>query len=86
MTTDQDAHAERAIAYLAREVRKICPPSLLADEVKWATDRITAMREEHWKCIPPPPNVLAARETGSPPTDEFKAAKAAIAPKETHSE
>lgn len=80
--TDQDKAAERAIEYLAREVRKICPPSLLADPTKWATDRITAMRNEHWKCIPPPPNVLAAREAGTPPNEDWTAAKAAITRKD----
>lgn len=58
--TDQDTHAEHAIEYLAREVRKICPPSLLADPVKWAADRIADMRAEHWRCVPPDPKLARA--------------------------
>jgi hypothetical protein len=82
--TDQDAQAERLIQWLARQVREICPPSLLADEHAWATRIVAAMREEHWKCIPPPRPVELARHAGDPPNDEFQAAKAAITRKEDH--
>lgn len=84
--TDQDAAAEHAINWLARQVRQICPPSLLADPHAWATRIVTAMREEHWKCIPPPPPVAAARREGTPPTPEFEAAKAAITRKDDHTD
>lgn len=69
--TDQDRHAERAIAYLAREVRKVCPPSLLADPTKWAADRIAAMRVEHWRCMPPDPKLTRALGSGdgAPPEE-----------------
>jgi hypothetical protein len=81
-TTDQDAQAERLIEWLARQVRKICPPSLLADEHAWSRRIVTAMREEHWKCVIPSPTVITARREGDPPTKEFLAAKAAITRKE----
>ena len=82
--TDQDAQAERLIQWLARQVREICPPSLLADEHAWARRIVTAMREEHWKCIPPARPVELARHAGTPPTAEFEAAKAAITRKDDH--
>jgi hypothetical protein len=81
--TDQDEAAERAAKELAR---RLGPVTTLRDPYAAGMDFMAWLQSQHWRCIPPPPNVLAAREAGSPPTDEFKAAKAAIAPKETHSE
>lgn len=76
--TDQDAAAERAAQELAKRLRPLVPPPLLLDSLTFARAFIAAMRAEHWKCIPPPPNVLTARREGSPPTDEFRAIKAAL--------
>ena len=86
--TDQDAQAERLIQWLARQVREICPASLLADEHAWSRRIVAAMREEHWKCIPPARDVLAARREGTPPAahaSELEAArKACESASETH--
>jgi hypothetical protein len=82
MTTDQDEAAEKAIEWLARQVREVCPPSLLADEHAWAHRIVTAMREEHWKCVIPSQTVITARREGDPPNETYEAAKAAITRKE----
>jgi hypothetical protein len=82
MTTDQDAQAERLIEWLAKQVREICPPSLLADEHAWATRIVTAMREEHWRCVIPSRTVITARREGTPPdahATELEAAREAFA-------
>ena len=78
--TDQDEAAERAIAWLAGEARKICPPSLLADPVRWATARITELRNEYWRCMPPDPKLTRAVGGGGgvPPeahADELEAVR-----------
>jgi hypothetical protein len=81
---DQDEAADRATAELERRLRMVVPPSLLADPHAFAAAFVRWQQAGHWRCIPPPPNVLTARREGDPPTEEFLAAKAAITRKEDH--
>lgn len=82
--TDQDEAAEKSARELERRLRMILPPSLLADAYAFAAAFKRWEIERHWRCIPPAPNVLTARQQGDPPTEEFLAAKAAITRKEDH--
>lgn len=83
--TDQDAAAERAALYLARLIREHVPESLWADPLTFARRYWAEAREHgHWRCVPPDPKLTRAIGSGdgTPPTDEFKAVKAAITRKD----
>jgi hypothetical protein len=73
--TDQDEAADR----FARHIDLLLTP-YVPDVSRWGLARriVADARAEHWKCIPPPKPVALAREPGTPPTDEFKAIKAAL--------
>jgi hypothetical protein len=77
--TDQDEAATRFTHYIDRILTPFVP-----DASRWsvACQIVQAARDEHWRCVPPAPNVLDARRAGDPPTPEFLAAKAAITRKE----
>ena len=72
---DQDEAAERAACELALRVKGI---SSIADPLAFARAFIADMRAEHWRCMPPAPNILAVRREGEPPTDDYRAARAAL--------
>lgn len=73
--TDQDEAAAQFTRYIDRILTPYVP-----DVSRWGLARqiVQAARDEHWRCVPPAPNVLTARREGDPPTEEFLAAKAAI--------
>lgn len=83
--TDQDEAAEQAARYLAKCIRGRVPESLWADPLTFAREYWTEARTEgHWRCMPPDPKLTRAIGSGdgTPPTDEFKAVKAAITRKD----
>lgn len=81
---DQDEATERSIRELERRVRMVCPPSFVADAHAFAAAFHRWQHTEHWRCIPPAPNVARARQDGDPPNEDWLAAKAAITRKEDH--
>jgi hypothetical protein len=72
---DQAEAADR----FARHIDRLLHP-YVPDVSRWglACQIVADALAEHWRCIPPAPNVLTARREGDPPTEEFLAAKAAI--------
>lgn len=78
--TDPDAATERSIRELERRLRMFLPPPLLADANAFSAAFHRWQSAEHWRCIPPAPNVIAARREGDPPdphADELGAARKA---------
>lgn len=61
--TDQDEAADR----FARHIDRLLTP-YVPDVSRWDLARriVADGRAEHWRCVPPAPNVLAAREPGVP--------------------
>lgn len=76
---DQDEAADRFARYIDKILRPYVP-----EVSRWTLARqiVKAAREEHWRCMPPAPDVLAARREGDPPNETYEAAKAAITRKD----
>jgi hypothetical protein len=77
--TDQDEAADRFAHYIDKILRPYVP-----EASRWtlACQIVKAAREEHWRCMPPAPDVARARQAGDPPNETYEAAKAAITRKE----
>ena len=79
--TDQDEAADRFARYIDRVLTPYVP-----DVSRWslAQQIVQAARDEHWRCLPPTPDVIEQARTARPsdPTPEYLAKKAAITRKD----
>jgi hypothetical protein len=76
---DQAEEADRAAHHIDRLLAPYVP-----DVSRWdlALRIVADMQAEEWRCIRRPPNVITATRDGTPPNDDWLAAKAAITRKE----